>query len=75
MRCGDPKALKPQKMRGHDKVCKGSRGFFNLWSAMANDDFSRDFRRKNELVSQYWTGVKAALDILLPTKESLKDGF
>ena len=47
----DPKALKPQKMCAHDEVCKGLGGFLNLWSAMANDDFSREFRRKNEPVS------------------------
>ena len=62
-------------MRGHDEVCKGRGGFLNLWSAMTNDDFSKEFRRKNEPMSQYWKGVKAALDLLLPTKESLKDGF
>ena len=50
---GDLKALKPQKMRGHDEVCKGLGGFLNLWSAMATDDFSGEFRRKNEPVSQY----------------------
>ena len=42
---------------------------------MANDDFSREFRRKNESMSQYWRDVKAALDLPLPTKESLKDDF
>ena len=42
---------------------------------MANDDFSGEFRRKNNLISQYWRDVKAALDLPLPTKESLKDGF
>ena len=72
---GDPKALKPQKMRGHDEVCKGLGGFLNLWSAMANDDFSGEFRRKNEPVSQYWRGVKAALDLPLSIEECLKDGF
>ena len=46
-------ALKPQKMCGHDEVYKGLGGFLNLWSAMANDDFSREFRRKNEPLSQY----------------------
>ena len=62
-------------MRGHDEVCKGLGGFLNLWSAMATDDFSGEFRRKNELVSQYWRGVKAALDLPLPIEEYLKDGF
>ena len=37
----------------HDEVCKGLGGFLNLWSAMATDDFSGEFRRKNELVNQY----------------------
>ena len=27
---GDLKALKPQKIRRHDEVCKGLRGFLNL---------------------------------------------
>ena len=44
----DPKALKPQKMYAHDEVCKRLGGFPNLWRSMANDDFSREFRRKNE---------------------------
>ena len=51
---------------GHDEVCKGLGGFLNLWIATANDDFSGEFRRKNEPVSQYWRGVKAALDLPLP---------
>ena len=42
---------------------------------MANYDFSKEFRRKNELVSQYWRGVKAALNFSLPAEESLKDNF
>ena len=50
---GDPMALKLQKMCGHDEVFKGLGGFLNLWSAMANDDFSGEFRRKNEPLSQY----------------------
>ena len=50
---GDPKALKPQEMCAYDKVCKGIGGVLNLWSAMANDDFSSKFRWRNELVSQY----------------------
>ena len=68
-------ALKPQKIRGHDEVYKGLGGFLNLWSAMANDDFSRESRRKNELLSEYWRGVKAALDLPLPSVESLRGGF
>ena len=72
---GDPMPLRPQKMRGHDEVCKGLGGFLNLWSSMANDDFSGEFKRTNEPVSQYWRGVKAALDLKLPVEESLKDGF
>ena len=62
-------------MRGHDEVCKGLGGFLNLWSAMGNDNFSGEFRRKNEPVSEYWRGVKVALDLLLPIEECLKDGF
>ena len=68
-------ALKPQKMHGHDEVYKGLEGFLNLRSAMANDDFSGEFRRKNEPLSQYWRGVKATLDLPLPVEESLKGGF
>ena len=49
-------------MRGHDEVCQGLGRFLNLWSSMANDDFSREFRRTNEPVSQYWRDVKAILD-------------
>ena len=73
--CGDPMALKPQKMCGHDEVYKGLGGFLNLWSAMANDDFSGEFRRKNEPLSEYWRGVKAALDLPLPSVEFLRGGF
>ena len=73
--CRDPMALKPQKMRGHDEVYKGLEGFLNLWSAMANDDFSEEFRRKNEPLSEYWRGVKATLDLPLPSVESLKGVF
>ena len=72
---GDLKALKPQKMHAHDEVCKGLGGFLNLWSAMANDDFFGEFRRKNELMSQYWRDVNAALDLPLPTEEYLKDSI
>ena len=72
---GDLKVLKPQKMHGHDEVYKGLGGFPNLWSAMANDDISREFRRKNEPMSQYWRDVKVALDLPLPIEECLKDGF
>ena len=72
---GDPMALKPQKMRGHDEVYKGLGGFLNLWSAMANDDFSGEFRRKHEPLSQYWRDVKAALDLPLPLEESVRSGF
>ena len=75
MLLGDPKALKSQMMCGHDEVCKGLRRFLNLWSAMANDDFSREFQRKNKLVNQYWRDVKETLDLLLLVHESLKDDF
>ena len=51
MPCGDPMALKLEKMRGYDELYKGLGGFFNLWSAMANDGFFGEFRRKNELLS------------------------
>ena len=40
-----------------------------------NDDFFGEFRRTNEPVSQYWRDVKAALDVPLSAKESLRDGF
>ena len=68
-------ALKPQKMCGHDEVYKGLGGFLNLWSAMVNDDFSGEFRRKNEALSEYSTGVKATLDLPLPLVESLRGAF
>ena len=67
-------ALKPQKMRGHDEG-KGLGGFLNLWSAMANDDFFGEFRRKNEPLSEYWRDVKATLDLPLPLVESPRGGF
>ena len=72
---GDPMPLRPQKMRGHDEVCKGVGGFLNLWSSMANDDFSGEFRRTNESMNQYWRDMKATLDLPLPVEESLRDGF
>ena len=62
-------------MRRHDEVCKGLGGFLNLWSAMANDDFFEEFKRTNESLSQYWRGVKAALDLPLLVEEYLRDGF
>ena len=46
-------------------MCKGLGGFLNLWSAMANDDFSGEYRRKNKPMSQYWRGVKVVLDLSL----------
>ena len=72
MPCCDPKALKPQKMRVHNEVCKGLRGFLNIWNAIANDDFSGKFRQKNEHVSQYWRGMKVAFTSI---KVTLRDGF
>ena len=42
---------------------------------MANDDFSWEFRKTNELVSYYWRNMKAALDLPLPLEEILKDKF
>ena len=42
---------------------------------MANDDFSGEFRKKNEPLSEYWRGVKAALDLPLPSVESLRGEF
>ena len=68
-------ALKPQKIHGLDEVYKGLGGFLNLWSAMANVDFSGEFRKKNEPLSEYWRGVKVAVDLLLPSVESLRGGF
>ena len=75
MPCGDPKALEPQKMRGHDEVCKGLGGYINLWSTMANDDFFGEFRWTNEPVSQYLRDVKATLDLPFLIEESLRDGL
>ena len=62
-------------MRGYHEVYKGLGRILNLWSAMANDDFFGEFRRKNEPLSQYWRDVKAVLDLPLPSKESLRTGF
>ena len=62
-------------MCGHDEVYKGLGGFLILWSAMANDDFSGEFRKKNEPLSQYWRGVKATLDLSLSVEDFLKGNF
>jgi len=67
---GDPKALKSLKMCGHDNVSKGLRGLINLWSTMANDNLSREFRRLVEHVGYYWRSLKA-----LPIEESLRNDF
>ena len=73
---GDLMALKLEKMRGHNEVCKGLGGFLNLWNGMANDDLSREFRRKIELVKYYCRGMKTALDEPLPSEDCLRDtGF
>ena len=75
VRNGNPMALKPEKMHGHDEVCKGLGGFLNLWNGMANDDLSGEFRRKIEHVKYYWRGVKIALDEPLPSEDRLRNGF
>ena len=48
---GDLMAFKSQKICEHDEVYKGLGEFLNLWSAMANDDFFGEFRRKNKPLS------------------------
>ena len=72
---GDPMALKPEKMRGHDEVCKGLGGFLNLWNGMANDDLLEEFQRKIEPVKYYWRGMRIALDEPLPSEDRLRNGF
>ena len=73
--CGDPNALKPKKMYGYDKVLKGLERFLNLWNVMSNDDFYGKFKRMIKPVSHNWRDVKATLDLCLPSKENLTNGF
>ena len=72
---GSPKPLAPHQMRCFDDVCKGLDGYITLWGAMANEDLSGEFRRKNELVKRYWEGVRRALNVPFVAYETLQDGF
>ena len=58
---GSPAPLAPHLMRCFDVVCKGLDGYIAFWGAMANQDLSGEFRRKNESVMKYWEGVRGAL--------------
>ena len=42
---------------------------------MANEDHSREFRRKNEPIRNYWKGVRVALDAPLLVHDTLQYGF
>jgi hypothetical protein len=72
---GSPLPLAPQQMRCFDEICKGLDGYIALWGAMANQDLSGEFRRKNEPVRRYWEGVRSALNAPFVVRETLQDGF
>ena len=59
---GSPVPLAPQIMRSFDEVCKGLDGYIAFWRAMANQDLSGEFQRKNEPVMKYWQDVRGALN-------------
>ena len=63
-------ALKPQKMRGHDEVHKGLGGLVCgvLWLMMIS---LGNLGGRMNLLNEYWRGVKVALDLPLPSMESL----
>ena len=72
---GSPAPLAPHLMRCFDEVCKGLDGYIAFWGAMANQDLSGEFRRKNESVMKYWEGVRGALQDPLHRRETLRNGF
>ena len=72
---GSPVPLAPQMMRSFDEVCKGLDGYIAFWGAMANQDLSGEFQRKNEQVMKYWQDVRGALNDPLCQREALRDGF
>ena len=50
---GDPPPLLPRTMKSVDKIKKDLNGFIALWSGMADDDQSQEFRRKNGPIKEY----------------------
>ena len=49
-------------MRSIEEIKKGLDGYIEYWTKMANSDESEEFRRKNDLVQEYWKEVREALD-------------
>ena len=49
-------------MRSIEEIKKGMDGYIEYWRKMAYSDESGEFRRKNDLVKEYWKGVREALD-------------
>ena len=49
-------------MRSIEEIKKGLDGYIEYWRKMADSDESREFRRKNDPVKEYWKGVRKALD-------------
>ena len=72
---GSPAPLAPHLMHCFDEVCKELDGDIAFWGAMANQDLSRESRKKNESVMKYWEGVRGALQDPLRQRETLRDGF
>ena len=72
---GTPLPLKPHEMKNFGEIKKGINGFIGLWNRMANEDDSGEFWQKNDLIKEYWRGVRTALDAPLQVQETLQDGF
>ena len=72
---GTPRPLPPQPIRCYDEICKGLDGYIAWWGAMANQDLSGEFRRKNDPLKKYWEGVRSALNVPLVAHETLRYGF
>jgi hypothetical protein len=72
---GVPPPLLPRNMKALDEIKKGLNGFIALWSAMAHDEQSGDFRRVNGPIKEYWKSVRAALDAPLEARATLLYGF
>ena len=62
-------------MKSADEIKKCLNGLIALWSGMADDDQSLEFRRKNGPIKEYWKGVRAALDASLQSRIRLLHGF
>ena len=62
-------------MRSIEEIKKGLDGYIEYWRLMANSDESGEFRRKNDLMKEYWKGVREALDEPYQERERLIEGF